>query len=215
MPHSCPRTGAAAPCVEHSASKRVRAGQLTWCQVKDSSRYASSWRRTCQSRQAMIGTPLVITQARAPRLALLREPAPAPALPAVRFRFRVLSRVRLCPLVPPWSYRSFEEKLQRGADGSLQRFAPAKGAPPGLHLSCRSTDGVCRPLRLRGSGRFGTRSDGNESEENGPPAPARRGRRGLPRCSRGRRLWRDDEDGCQRRRRRGASRLGCPGLRLG
>jgi hypothetical protein len=56
MPHSWPWTGAASPCVEHRASKRLRAGQLTWCHVKDSSRCSSSWRLTCQSRHPTIGS---------------------------------------------------------------------------------------------------------------------------------------------------------------
>src|SRR5919201_2017909 len=116
MPHSWPCTGAAAPCVEHCASNRAWAGQLTWCHVKDSSRYASSWRRTCQSRQAMIGTQLLFTPGRAPWPALPREPAPAPALRAVRSRSRALSRGRLCPFVPRLScHRKFQAKATEQA----------------------------------------------------------------------------------------------------
>src|ERR1043166_8750248 len=56
MPHSWPWTGAALPWVEQRASNRLRAGQLTWCHVKDSRRCSSSWRLTCHSRQPMIGS---------------------------------------------------------------------------------------------------------------------------------------------------------------
>src|SRR5919204_366344 len=56
MPHSWPRAGAAPPCIGQRASNRVCAGQLMWCQVKDSSRWVSSWRRTCHSRHATIGS---------------------------------------------------------------------------------------------------------------------------------------------------------------
>src|SRR5712691_7226570 len=75
MPHSWPCTGAAPPCVEHCASNRLLAGQLTWCQVKDSSRYASSWRRTCQRRHATIGSPWTLLKRRPP------SEATTPSLP--------------------------------------------------------------------------------------------------------------------------------------
>src|SRR6266487_5836568 len=83
MPHSWPWTGAAPPCVEHCASNRLCAGQLTWCQVKDSSRYASSCRRTCQSRHATIGSW---------RTALKRRPPPDATTQGVRYPHRGHSR---------------------------------------------------------------------------------------------------------------------------
>src|SRR5690348_15346490 len=62
MPHSWPCTGAATPCDEQRASNRLRAGQLTWCHVKDSRRCSSSWRLTCQRRQPMIGSVWSLTR---------------------------------------------------------------------------------------------------------------------------------------------------------
>src|SRR5438876_7866811 len=105
MPHSWPSTGAATPWVEHSASNRAPAGRRTWCQVKDSSRWTSSWRRTCQSRHATIGSvrkALELTRARAPGPAPRREPVPVRARRAARSRSRARCRVRLCPSFASW-----------------------------------------------------------------------------------------------------------------
>src|SRR2546423_11043241 len=95
-------------------------------------REASSGRRTCQSRQANIGSVNAwpkLTPVRAPETVLPPGRARAPALRAVRSRSRARCRVRRCPLLPPGArlrrqtvlfHRKFEAKATERA-GTLTR----------------------------------------------------------------------------------------------
>src|SRR5438309_53430 len=63
MPHSCPSTGAAAPCVEHCASNRLPAGQLTWCQVTDSSARERTPHKSMSRRMRHVAAALALVVA--------------------------------------------------------------------------------------------------------------------------------------------------------
>src|SRR4029450_7719249 len=56
MPHSWSPAGAVYRWTVQVASNRFLGGQLTWSQLKDSSRYSSPWSRTCQSRHPRMGS---------------------------------------------------------------------------------------------------------------------------------------------------------------